>query len=351
MEARLEKKQLIGMTMEELEQFACAMGEKPFRGRQLFAWVYGRGVRDFAQMSDIAKPLRARLSQVAEVGLLRPLAVEASQDGATRKFLFALPDGERIESVYIPEGERQTLCVSSQVGCALGCAFCATGQMGFRRNLTAGEIVDQVLLVEHLVERQMTNVVLMGMGEPFLNYEQVISACELMRHEQGLAIGHRRIVISTAGWVPGIMRLADEGHRFKLAVSLNATTDEMRRLLMPVAKRYPLQELLNAVIYYYRRTKRRPTFEYVLLAGVNDSLEDARRLRQLVRRVPCKVNLIPYNPTANKYRRPSAAQVEAFREALAPLKAPVIVRWSKGDDIQAACGQLAASRNWGGDRP
>ncbi|MBC7187330.1 MAG: 23S rRNA (adenine(2503)-C(2))-methyltransferase RlmN [Calditrichaeota bacterium] len=344
METEPGKRQLVGMSMEELEQFACSMGEKPFRGRQLFAWLYNKRARDFAEMTDISKPLRLRLAEVAEIGLLRVVAVVSSRDGGTRKFLFELGDGERIESVYIREAERHTLCVSTQVGCALGCRFCATGRMGFRRNLSAGEIVDQVLLVEREVGEEVSNLVLMGMGEPLLNYENVIAACELVRHERGLAIGHRRIVISTAGWVPGIMRLAEEGHRFKLAISLNATTDEQRRALMPVAERYPLQELLNAVIFYFRRSGRRPTFEYVLLAGVNDSPEDARRLRELLKQVPCKVNLIPYNPTDDHFRRPTAERIEAFRQGLAPLKAPVIVRWSKGDDIQAACGQLATSR-------
>lgn len=344
MEIEPGKRQLVGMSMEELEQFACSMGEKPFRGRQLFAWLYNKRARDFPEMTDISKPLRLRLAEVAEIGLLRIAAVVASRDRGTRKFLFELGDGERIESVYIREAERHTLCVSTQVGCALGCRFCATGRMGFRRNLSAGEIVDQVLLVEREVGEEVSNLVLMGMGEPLLNYENVIAACELVRHERGLAIGHRRIVISTAGWVPGIMRLAEEGHRFKLAISLNATTDEQRQALMPIAERYPLQELLNAVVFYYRRSGRRPTFEYVLLAGVNDSPEDARRLRELLKQVPCKVNLIPYNPTDDLFRRPTAERIEAFRQGLAPLKAPVIVRWSKGDDIQAACGQLATSR-------
>ncbi len=343
MEARPEKKQLIGMTMEELEQFACTIGEKPFRGRQLFAWLYNKKARDFAEMTDISKPLRQRLAEVATIGLLRPVSEVVSRDGGTTKFLFELHDGERIETVSIRERQRHTLCVSTQVGCALGCRFCATARMGFRRNLSVGEIVDQVLVAERCLGKEVSNLVLMGMGEPFLNYENVLAACELVRHERGLAIGHRRIVISTAGWVPGIMRLATEGHRFKLAISLNATTDEQRRSLMPVAERYPLQELLNAVIYYYRRSGRRPTFEYVLLADVNDTAADAKRLRELLEQVPCKVNLIPYNPTDDSYRRPSAEQIEAFRQALSPLKAPVVVRWSKGDDIKAACGQLATT--------
>jgi len=335
------KKQLVGMNMGELEEFATAIGEKPFRGRQLFAWLYNRKARDFEEMTDLSKPLRRRLAEIAAIGVLKPVSEVVSNDGNTRKFLLELRDGERIETVSIRERLRHTLCVSTQVGCALGCRFCATARMGFRRNLSVGEIVDQVLVAERHVGEKVTNLVLMGMGEPLLNYENVIAACELVRHEQGLAIGHRRIVISTAGWVPGIMRLAEEGHRFKLAISLNATTDEQRRTLMPVAERYPLQELLNAVIYYYRRSGRRPTFEYVLLAGINDTAADATRLRGLLRQVPCKVNLIPYNSTDGPYQRPTPEQIEAFRQALSPLKAPVIVRWSKGDDIQAACGQLA----------
>ena len=340
----MSKINLTGKTVSELEQFAVEIGEKPFRGRQLFTWMYAKGVRDFSVMTDMSKNLRTKLQEAARIGVLKPAQVITSEQSTARKYAFELSDGEIIESVYIPEGSRRTLCVSSQVGCSLNCAFCATGKLGFIRDLTVAEIVDQVLYVENDIGVEITNLVFMGMGEPLLNYENVLAACELIGHEKGIAISPRRIVVSTAGIIPAIVRLADEGVRYRLAISLNATTNDLRLKLMPIAKKYPLGELLNSVKYYYNKIKRRPTFEYVLISGVNDREEDAKRLRSLLRTIPCKINLIPYNAVDEKFHAPSDAQIEHFRALLEPLRAPVIIRWSKGRDIQAACGQLAGAK-------
>jgi len=339
----MKKTNLTGLDISELEQFAQEIGEKPFRGRQLFSWINAKRAREFQIMTDLAKPLRTKLNTVAEIGQVRLVDSYLSKTSKTCKFVFRLFDGAKIESVYIPEGKRRTLCISSQVGCALSCVFCATGSMGFQRNLEVGEIVDQVLFVEHELDTELSNIVLMGMGEPFLNYDNVIKACQLISHEKGIAIGHRRVVISTVGWVPGIMRLADEGDKFRLAISLNAPTQAQRCELMPVSKKYSLGELINAIKYYTTKSRLRPTIEYVLIAGINDSQQHARQFQRLLRDIPCKVNLIPYNPVDDKYKRPTNEHISQFAEWLYPLQAPVIIRWSKGDDIRGACGQLAGN--------
>jgi 23S rRNA (adenine2503-C2)-methyltransferase len=331
---------LTGYTLVELEAFAERLGEKRFRGRQLFGWIYNKKASRFAEMTDLAKSFRAKLESVALLGHLEPVEKAASSSQSV-KYLFQLTDGQLIESVYIPESGRRTLCISSQVGCAVKCAFCATGKMGFRRHLSAGEIVDQVLWVSRDTGQPMTNVVFMGMGEPFLNYDQVIKAAQLISHEQGIAIGHRHVVISTSGIVPNVYRYADEGHKFRLAISLNSPHQEQRAEIMPISQKYTIRALVEAAIYFYKKSRRLPTFEYVLLAGLNDREEDALALRKLLHGVPCKVNLIPYNPTVEEFARPDSKRIERFAESLYPLKAPVSVRWSKGADIDAACGQLA----------
>ena len=337
----MKKEILTGYSYSELQAFVERLGEKKFRGRQLFSWIYEKKTISFDQMSDLGKPLRLKLGQAALLGHLELIEKLWSPGSGSCKYLFCLSDGLIIESVYIPEANRRTLCISTQVGCALGCAFCATGQMGFRRHLTAGEIVDQVICVERDFGLELTNVVLMGMGEPFLNYDAVMKACDLIHDENGLAIGHRHLVISTVGIVPAIYRYADEGRLYRLAISLHAADDDKRRQIVPVGKKYPLAELMAAARYYAEKSRRRPTFEYVLLAGFNDSEQDARQLRKLLSGIPCKVNLIPYNPAVSRFQRPDDAAVARFAEWLSPMKAPVSVRWSKGADIDAACGQLA----------
>lgn len=334
-------KNLIGLTQNELEHFAEEIGEKRFRGRQLFNWIYARRAADPEVMSDLAMPLRRKLAETAAFSCLQVESRSLSAASGSVKYLFRLEDGRLIESVYIPEAGRRTLCISSQAGCALACAFCATGALGFGRHLTAGEIVDQVLQVARDTGAAPTNVVFMGMGEPFLNYEAAMAAAALLRDPDGLAIGHRHIVISTVGITPAILRYADEDQPCRLAISLHSAIDEKRRQIVPIARKYPLPELINAVKYYARKARRRPTFEYVLLDGFNDGEADAAALRRLAAQLPCKINLIPYNPAVAGFQRPSAAAVERFAAWLAPLHAPVSVRWSKGDDIDAACGQLA----------
>jgi 23S rRNA (adenine2503-C2)-methyltransferase len=335
---------LTGYDRAELEAFAERLGEKKFRGRQLFSWIYEKKAVSFAAMTDLARPLRQKLAANASLGQLALDRTLSSPRSGSTKYLFRTRDGLAIESVYIPESGRRTLCISSQVGCALKCAFCATGQIGFRRDLSAGEIVDQVIAVERSLTVELTNIVLMGMGEPLLNYDAVMKACDLIHAEEGLAIGHRHIVLSTVGIVPAIHRYTDEKRPFRLAISLHAADDDTRRQIVPIAKRYPLAELMAAVRRYAEKLRRRPTFEYVLLDGINDGEEDAQKLRRLLAGIPCKVNLIPYNPAATRFKRPDDAAVSRFAEWLAPMPAPVSVRWSKGSDIDAACGQLAGGK-------
>jgi 23S rRNA (adenine2503-C2)-methyltransferase len=324
-----------------LVEWIRGRGERPYRARQLWTWMYRKDAVEFGAMTDLSKSFRVGLSKEAFVGALRPAAVSVSSEAGARKYLWECPDGARVESVFIPEGERRTVCVSSQVGCALGCAFCATGSMGGIRDLEAWEIVDQVLGVRRDIGVQPSNIVVMGMGEPFLNYEKVMAAMAVLNDPEGLAIGHRRITISTAGIVPGIARFTAEKRPYKLAISLNATTDAVRSRIMPVGRKYPLEGVMAAARAYTKATRGRITFEYVLFQGVNDSRDDAKRLISLLKALPCKVNLIPYNPGTGAFERPEDGRVAEFLEWIKPLASPVIVRWSRGVDIDAACGQLA----------
>jgi 23S rRNA (adenine2503-C2)-methyltransferase len=318
-------------------------GDRPFRSKQLFHWMHGRGERDFPAMTNLPATLRSSLGERWQVPALHPLREMASSETATRKFVLEASDQSRIETVRIETPRRVTLCISSQVGCGFGCRFCRTAQMGFVRNLTAAEIVDQVLWIGRLAPLpDRFNLVFMGMGEPLANYEQVIRAIDLLGHENGRKIGPRRITVSTVGLVPEIERLAREHPKVRLAVSLNATTDDLRNRLVPVNRRYPLDRLLAAVGEHVRITRRRATFEYVVLAGVNDTSQDARRLARLVNRVPCKLNLIPYNPTGlDGFSRATPESMHRFAEYLYPRTYAVTIRQSQGKDIFAACGQLA----------
>jgi len=291
-------------------------------------------------MTNLAADLRQRLQDAATLNELHMTQHQISARRDAEKFLFQLQDGLRIESVLMHEGERHTLCISSQVGCPVDCKFCATGKMGLLRNLTAGEIVNQVLTVRRRSGLPVTNLVVMGMGEPLLNYEALLKACYLLSDEEGPNLAQRHIVISTSGFIPKIRRFTAEGHKFRLAISLNATTDDVRTLLMPLNRKYPIAALLAAARDYALAARERVTFEYVLLAGVNDTLDDAARLKDWVRDIPCKINLIPFNAVDENFRRPSYQHIEAFYQRLQDLRAPVTLRWSKGDDIDAACGQL-----------
>jgi 23S rRNA (adenine2503-C2)-methyltransferase len=330
----------------ELEAFVAEQGEPRFRSDQLFRWLHARGVTSWEAMTDLPAGLRSRLAAAAS---LTPLALDLSARSAdgTRKLRLRTADGRLIESVLIPEDDKLTLCVSSQVGCALDCTFCATATLGFGRQLAVGEIVDQVYRARVLSAedgRRITNLVFMGMGEPLHNLRNVAAAIEILTHELGANLSHRRITVSTAGLVPGIEKLGQSALQVNLAISLNATTDAVRDELMPINRRWPIAALLGAVRRYPLERRRRVTFEYVLLAGRNDSDADADRLPHLLRGIPAKVNLIPWNPHPGApYQRPSWERVEAFQNRLKAGGLAVYVRRPRGDDIAAACGQLAAS--------
>jgi 23S rRNA (adenine2503-C2)-methyltransferase len=342
---------LKGLLPVELRQLAVRMGEPAYRGDQLFSWIHGHAEVRLSAMSNLPRQLRERLGQAgAHVSRLELLARQDSETKMASKFLFDA-DGSQLETVLILDGDRRTVCLSSQVGCPLDCRFCATGQMGFQRNLTVSQIVDQLLQVHAVAVAEdlgrITNIVMMGMGEPLLNYDAVTTALRLIRHAEGPSVGGRRITVSTAGHLPGIRRLADDDLNVGLAISLNATTDEVREHLMPINRKWPIAELIGGARYYFERQGRRVTFEYVLMAGVTDADEDATRLARLTADVACKINLIPYNelgsphPGADVFRRPDRDRIEAFtRRVRASTKHTVTLRESRGRDIDAACGQL-----------
>ncbi|MGB6432391.1 MAG: 23S rRNA (adenine(2503)-C(2))-methyltransferase RlmN [Candidatus Acidiferrales bacterium] len=350
--------ELLGKSMEELRGYFASLGEAPYRARQLYRALYAERRFDFAAMTNLPAALRARLATEARISLPRVMRRFPSADGSVR-FLMAL-EGDagraaQIEAVFMPADGRQTICISTQAGCAVDCHFCLTAQLGLIRNLTAGEIVGQALvaLAEHgeaaLAPR--TNIVLMGQGEPLLNYDAVMAAVRIMLDAEGMAISPRHVTLSTSGIVPGIERLATESVRPKLAISLNASTDEQRDALMPINRKYPLAALLEACRRYPLRTWESLTFEYVLLGGVNDAVEDARRVARLVANLRAKVNLIPWNPGALPYRSPEASRVEEFRRTLVDKGVPAFVRLSRGQDVFAACGQLALVETGAGALP
>jgi 23S rRNA (adenine2503-C2)-methyltransferase len=337
---------LLGLTPKAMAERFVSLGEKPFRATQVLKWIYHRGVDDFAAMTDLSLALRSRLPELAEVAPPEVAARQVSADG-THKWVFALADGNRIETVFIPEGERGTLCVSSQVGCALGCTFCSTGYRGFNRDLDAAEIVGQVWLARRELAasaggvRPITNVVLMGMGEPLLNLEGVLPALHLLLDDLAFGLARRRVTVSTAGVVPALERLRLECP-VSLAVSLHAPSDALRSELVPLNRKYPIAELLEACRRYVADApKSVVTFEYVLLDGVNDTPTHAHELARLLRGMPAKVNLIPFNPFPESgYRRSPEPVVDRFRDVLLAAGLMTITRKTRGEDIDAACGQL-----------
>ena len=350
---------LLDFDLDALIAHCERLGEKPFRAVQLFRWIHQRGCADFAQMTDLARSLRERLPVEARVTAPPVMSEQASDDGTT-KWLFDVGGGDAVESVFIPEADRGTLCVSSQAGCAVGCRFCATGHQGFSRNLTTGEIVGQLWFAEHLLRRRLDlsvsdrenrthgaravdNVVMMGMGEPLQNYAQLVPALRMMLDDHGYGLSRRRVTVSTSGVVPMIDRLREDCP-VALAVSLHAPDDALRDRLVPLNKKYPLAELLDACVRYLDAAPRDfITFEYCMLDGVNDAPEQARALVRLVRdRVSCKVNLIPFNPFADSgLTRSPRERVAAFAGVLQDAGIVTTVRRTRGDDIAAACGQLA----------
>jgi 23S rRNA (adenine2503-C2)-methyltransferase len=335
---------LTDLTYDELRSWVVEQGEPAFRTRQLFEWVYRSLVTDFAAMTNLPLTLRQKWAGRAIIQSVSPLDSVTSAEGLTTKVLLQLRDGETIESVLMRYEGRQSVCVSSQVGCALGCPFCATGQSGFTRNLSAGEIVEQVLYFARQLQKQdlpITNVVLMGMGEPLANYDATWYAIRILNDARGFKLGARRFTISTAGMVPGIERMAQEKLEVGLAISLHAANDSLRDRLVPLNKRYPLSRLIDACRKYVESTGRRISFEYALIQGVNDDPKQARELGQLLRGLLCHVNLIPLNATAGcEYQPAGRDRIMAFRRELNHLGIANTLRLGRGVDIQAGCGQL-----------
>ncbi|MDY0072991.1 MAG: 23S rRNA (adenine(2503)-C(2))-methyltransferase RlmN [Thauera sp.] len=352
---------LLDFDVEGLVSWFSGLGEKPFRARQVMRWMHREGCADFDAMTDVAKSLRARLQQLAMIAAPQPIRDSVSADG-TRKWLLDVGTGNAVETVFIPETSRGTLCISSQAGCALDCAFCSTGKQGFNRNLSAGEIVGQLWLANRLLGaaradeaadpaieagdkdngRIISNVVMMGMGEPLANFDNVVTALRLMLDDHAYGLSRRRVTVSTSGIVPALDRLRDECP-VALAVSLHASNDALRDRLVPINQKYPLRELMAACQRYLERAPRDfVTFEYVMLDGVNDHDRDARELVALVRDTPCKFNLIPFNPFPNSgFRRSSAERIRRFAGILIEAGIVTTTRKTRGEDVDAACGQLA----------
>lgn len=330
-------------TLPEMESWVESIGEKRFRARQLFKHIYNRRISSWSECSDLSKSFRVQLELGTSLNALKTAEKLHGSDG-TVKYLFSLPDGHAIESVLIPDPPRRTLCISSQVGCAMGCRFCLTGSLGFKRNLTAGEIVDQVCQVQQDIgpDERITNIVLMGMGEPLANYGEVLRAMRVMIDPTGLAFSHRRITLSTIGLAPQLARLGKDSP-VNLAISLHAPDDELRSRIMPVNRTYPLQALIAACRIYPIPPRKRITFEYILLDSFNDSPKQARSLVKLLNGIRAKVNLIPFNPHPRAdFRCPSQEKILAFQEVLQDAGLTATIRQSRGADIGAACGQLAA---------
>lgn len=343
-----KKVNLLGLPKAKMEAFFESIGEKKFRARQILQWIHQQGVDDFALMTNVSLALRTKLAEIAEVRGPEVIFQHVSKDG-TRKWVMRLEGGNSVETVLIPDGQRGTLCVSSQIGCSLDCSFCSTGKRGFNRNLTAAEIIGQLWVAmksfmpyDRNKERPITNVVMMGMGEPLLNFDHVTDAMNLMMEDLAYSISKRRLTLSTAGVVPALDRLG-EITDVSIAISLHAPNDALRDQLVPLNRKYPIAELLAATHRYLAKLpdKRKATIEYTLIAGVNDQPEQAQELAVLLQDLPCKINLIPFNPfSESDYRRPSTTTVKRFQDILSQAGHVVTIRSTRGDDIDAACGQL-----------
>ncbi len=350
--SKSEKINLLDFTSEDLKAFFLERGEKPFRATQIIKWIHQHGVDNFDDMSNVSKALREELKEIAEIRAPEVAIDDKSIDG-THKWLIRLDDGNCIETVFIPEDGRGTLCISSQVGCALDCTFCSTARQGFNRNLTVAEIIGQLWLAKRILqpepesERVISNVVMMGMGEPLLNFENVVNAMKLMLDDNAYGLSKRRVTLSTSGVVPALDRLRDRVE-VSLAISLHAPNDALRDQLVPVNKKYPIKQLLESCQRYMegKAARERITIEYVMLDQVNDSDENARELAIVLKDVPAKVNLIPFNPfPETRYKRSSNNRIHRFRDILVDAGLTVITRKTRGEDIDAACGQLAGKIN------
>ena len=347
------KHNLLGMSLEELEEFFISIKEKPFRSKQVFQWIHQKGESDFHKMTNLSKDLQSKLSELCMIKAPEILYEKDSVDG-TRKWVLSVGDGDLVEMVLIPEGRRATLCVSSQVGCAVDCSFCATGKQGFSRNLSTSEIIGQLWVAENSFgyprehsDKKVTNIVMMGMGEPLLNFEAVTSAMKLMMHDKAYGLSKRKVTLSTSGLVPLIDKLSEVTDA-ALTISLHAPNDRLRDELVPINKKYPIDELLESVKRYVSKCgdKRKTTIEYILINQVNDSLENAEELSNLLRTLPCKINLIPFNPfPGSSYKRPSSMRVQTFKKKLQKEGYITTIRTTRGEDIMAACGQLVGKVN------
>lgn len=340
----MEKVDIKNLSPAELTDLLKSYGKESYRSIQLMKWLYQKGIQSFDEMTNLSKKFRQELNQVSYLSTLHLLNIEEARD-KTQKFLFQLEDGHRIESVLIPDKNRLTLCLSTQVGCAFGCRFCLTGRMGLKRNLKASEILNQILAVKRMIpsHRPLTNLVLMGMGEPLANYDNTMKAIQWMIHPEAFCFSSRKVTLSTAGWIPGLEQLKNETISFRLAISLNASDEKTRSYLMPINHRYPLLKLLEVCKSLPIRPRTRITFEYVMLDGINDSLHDAKRLIKLLKGIPSKINLIPLNEAPEiPFKRPPDEKVKQFQELLMKEGLTAIIRASKGTEISAACGQLHA---------
>lgn len=338
----MTQKYILGMSQDELEILSEDLGLPSYRGKQLYRWLYAKECDSFSEMTDLSKEIRQEFENNFSLRQLTLVDKEDSPNTETIKFLWQLHDGKRVESVWIPDGERTTICISSQVGCALKCEFCQTGRMGFMRNLSSGEIVEQILQIRKIMKMPNTNVVFMGMGEPFLNYDNVVKAAQILTDKEGISIANRKVTISTAGIVPRIRQFTKEGHKMRLAISLNHSNDEERNTLMPINKKYSTSELLSAAKEWAVSRKDRITFEYVLIKGVNDSEKNARELIALTKNIPNKINVIPLNSNDKAMQPPDKAHVENFMFWLSKSPWMITLRRPKGRDIEAACGMLFA---------
>ncbi|MBZ0178675.1 MAG: 23S rRNA (adenine(2503)-C(2))-methyltransferase RlmN [Melioribacteraceae bacterium] len=349
-----KKKILKGLSLEELQETLTEIGEKKFRASQIFNWMYNKHVTSFEQMSNLSKDFRQKLNDNFSLLTLTNVTVNQSKTTKTQKFLFETYDNRKIESVIIPDGDRITLCLSTQVGCPLDCKFCATGLMGYKRNLSAGEIVDQYILTSlEIPPQKITNIVYMGMGEPLLNYQGTLNSLKIFTDEKSTGLSRQKITVSTAGIPHRIVDLADSGLRVKLALSLHSCFDEIRNQIMPINEKYSLKELKETIRYYSEQTKTRITFEYTMLKGINDRDEDIKAITKLCRSIPSKINIIPFNSIKHMAPDGISAELEPtemkrinqFADELRKNNVTVMLRDTQGDDIAAACGQLAIKEN------
>lgn len=336
-----EKVEIKDLLRPELGERFKEWGESKWRASQVFAWIYQRGVHDFDNMTDLSLPLREKIKHHFK-SFIPSLKKELVSDDGTRKFLFELEDGQLIETVYIPAGKRNTICISTQVGCKYGCVFCASGLKGFKRDLRCSEILGQILYVRDVLGLSLTNYVFMGMGEPLDNFNSLSRAVLVMNSEEGMKIAARRVTVSTCGIIPGILALKNLGLEINLSLSLHAVANKLRSELIPVNKKYPIEELLKACEDYIDTVGRMITIEYILLGGVNDSLKDAEELKKIARKLHAKINLIPYSPVRDlNFISPAKEKIQNFKNFLREKQVHVTLRHSKGSDIKAACGQLA----------